>query len=167
MTDGHAASPGPPGTIGGAPGDRNRETFQKDLLEEVMPFVEANYRVKPDRMSRAIVGLSMGGGQSLAVGLNHLELFAWVGGMSAALREPETTVAGFLADPKAANEKLKLLWIACGKDDRLIEGARKLSETLSAKGIKHTLRETEGAHSWPVWRKHLAEFAPLVFIAAE
>jgi enterochelin esterase-like enzyme len=135
-------------------------------LEEVMPFVEANYRVKRDRMGRAIVGLSMGGGQSLTIGLNHLELFAWVGGMSSSLREPEAAVGGFLAAPQAANEQLRLLWIACGKDDRLIEGARKFSELLTAKGIRHTLRETDGAHTWPVWRKHLAEFAPLIFTSS-
>jgi len=98
MTDGHAsnanASAAPAeGTLG-----RNA-VFQKDLLEEVVPFVEATYRVKTDRLNRAIIGLSMGGGQSLGIGLNHLDKFAWVGGMSSSLRDPDQSIPGLLADP--------------------------------------------------------------------
>ncbi|MBI3877448.1 MAG: esterase [Verrucomicrobia bacterium] len=163
MTDGHAASPNLTGVPGAGAINRNVEIFGKDLLEEVMPFVEANYRVKADRLNRAIIGLSMGGGQSLTVGLNNTDKFAWVGGMSSALRNPDQTVAGFLADPKAANEKLKILWTACGRDDQLMAGARSFSALLKDKGIEHELVETDGAHSWPVWRKHLALFAPLIF----
>ena len=156
MTDGHA---------GVTPESRgkNVELFGKDLLEDVMPWVEANYRTKADRESRAIVGLSMGGGQSLTVGLNHLERFAWVGGFSSAIREPETTVAAALADPSATNAKLKLLWIACGKDDGLVKNAQALSDVLTKKEIKHQLLITDGNHSWPVWRKYLGEFLPLLF----
>jgi enterochelin esterase family protein len=163
MTDGHAASTNFTGVPGAGAISRNVEVFGKDLLEEVMPFVEANYRVKADRLNRAIIGLSMGGGQSLTVGLNNVDKFAWVGGMSSAMRNPEQTMAGFLADPKAVNGKLKTLWIACGRDDSLMAGARSFSALLKDKGIKHDLIETDGAHSWPVWRKHLAMFAPLVF----
>src|SRR4026209_285635 len=106
---------------------RNVEDFGRDLLEDVVPFVESSYRVKKERTQRAIAGLSMGGGQSLTVGLNHLDLFAWVGGFSSFLRNPETTIAKVLTDSKGTNEKLKLLWIACGKDDRLIEQAQEMS----------------------------------------
>jgi enterochelin esterase family protein len=154
MTDGHAAPAG---------GTKNLEAFGKDLLEDVMPFVEANYRTKADREHRAIVGLSMGGGQSLTVGLNALDRFAWVGGFSAAIANPETSVAAALADPAATNAKLRLLWIACGKDDRLAEHATKLSDLLKAKEIRHELKITEGNHSWPVWRRYLGEFLPLLF----
>lgn len=156
MTDGHAV-------VGPEARGKNVEMFGKDLLEDVIPFVEANYRVKADRESRAIVGLSMGGGQSLTVGLNHLELFAWVGGFSSAINNPEVTVASALADPAATNAKLKLLWIACGKDDGLVKNAQGLSEVLAKKEIKHELKITEGNHSWPVWRKYLGEFLPLLF----
>ena len=107
MTDGHAV-------VGPEARAKNVEMFGRDLLEDVMPFVEANYRTKADRESRAIVGLSMGGGQSLTVGLNRLDRFAWVGGFSAAINNPEGTVASALADPSATNAKLRLLWIACG-----------------------------------------------------
>jgi len=156
MTDGHAV-------VGPEARAKNVEMFGNDLLEDVMPFVEANYRTKNDREQRAIVGLSMGGGQSLTVGLNHLERFAWVGGFSSALRNPETTVASALADPAATNAKLKLLWIACGKDDGLVKDAQGLSDALKAKEIRHELKITEGNHSWPVWRRYLGEFLPLLF----
>jgi enterochelin esterase family protein len=163
MTDGHAYIPHLGG--GATPNltSRNVEDFGRDLLEDVLPFIEKEYRVKKERTYRAIAGLSMGGGQSLTVGLNHLELFAWVGGFSTFLRNPETTIAKILADPKGANEKLKLLWIACGKDDRLMEQAEQMSALLKGKDIHHQFVTTEGNHSWPVWRRYLADFAPLLF----
>lgn len=157
MTDGHAA-PNTPEARG-----RNTETFSRDLLGDVMPMVEASYRVKNDRLSRAIVGLSMGGGQSLTVGLNHLDLFAWVGAMSSAINAPEQTFATALSDAKATNAKLKLFWMAIGKDDFLLKTNQQFDELLTAKGIKHTFKLTEGNHSWPVWRRYLVEFAPLLF----
>ena len=168
MPDGHAATQQPPGagagpSAGEAGRNRNVEAFGRDLLEDVIPFVERNYRVLPGPQSRAIVGLSMGGGQSLAIGLNHPELFAYVGGMSSAVRQPEATVGKALSDPKAANEKFKLVWVACGKDDFLIEANRQFSDLLKQRGVKHQFVETEGNHSWPVWRRYLAEFAPLLF----
>jgi enterochelin esterase family protein len=127
-----------------------------------MPFVESNYRPINKRESRAIIGLSMGGGQALTVGLNHLDRFAWVGGMSAAA--PETnSIPSVFADVKGTNKKLKLLWIAIGKDDFLLSRNKPLDEALTASGINHTYKITAGAHQWPVWRKYLAEFAPLVF----
>jgi len=156
MTDGHAV-------VGPEARARNVEMFGRDLLEDVLPFVEANYRTRADRESRAIVGLSMGGGQSLTVGLNHLELFAWVGGFSAAINNPEVTVASALADPAATNSKLKLLWIACGKDDGLVKNAQALSEVLTRREIRHELRITDGNHSWPVWRGYLGDFLPRLF----
>jgi len=157
MTDGHAA-PNTPEARG-----RNTETFSRDLLTDVMPMVEANYRVKNDRLSRAIVGLSMGGGQSLTIGLNHLELFAWVGAMSSAINAPEQTFATALADAKATNAKLKLFWLAIGKDDFLLKTNQQFDELLTARGIKHSFKLTEGNHSWPVWRRYLVDFAPLLF----
>jgi enterochelin esterase family protein len=164
MTDGHASAPNQslsPATAGTI--NRN-QVFQKDLLEEVIPFVEANYRVKADRTNRAIIGLSMGGGQSLSIGLNRLDLFAWVGGMSSSMRDAEATVPGFLGDPAGANAKLSILWIACGRDDGLVTAARSFSILLKDKGIKHDFIESDGGHSWPVWRKYLAQFAPLIFV---
>jgi len=157
MMDGHAAV----GGRAGGPQD-NTTAFGRDLLEDVMPFVEANYRVKTDTASRAIAGLSMGGGQSLTIGLNHLDRFAWVAGFSSSAPSREA-IAGFLNDPAAANEKLKLLWIGIGKDDFLLQRNQEFIATLKEKDIHHEWHLTDGNHSWPVWRIYLAELAPKLF----
>ena len=143
---------------------RNTEVFRRDLLGDVLPFVEANYRVKPNRLSRAIAGLSMGGGQALAIGLNHPESFAWIGGMSSTINAPEQTFAAALGNAKATNANYKLLWLAIGKDDFLLKTNQQFDKLLSARGIKHTFNVSEGNHRWPVWRRHLAGFAPLLFV---
>jgi enterochelin esterase-like enzyme len=157
MMDGHAS-----GGRGMAGFQSNTADFQRDLLEDVMPFVEANYRVKNDAASRAIAGLSMGGGQSLTIGLNHLDRFAWVAGFSSAVPAREA-IAGFLNDPAAANAKLKLLWIGIGQGDFLLQQNQGFIATLKEKDIRHEWHLTEGTHSWPVWRLYLAELAPKLF----
>jgi S-formylglutathione hydrolase FrmB len=102
----------------------------------------------------------MGGGQSLSIGLHHRDLFAYVGGMSSYLPGAQQAVDEVFPDGKS---DLKLLWFACGKDDRLVENARQLSAALKAKGIPHEYKETAGNHSWPVWRRYLGDFMPLLF----
>ncbi len=141
---------------------RNVERFRDALLGEVVPMVERTYRVSKDRTQRAIAGLSMGGTQSLFTGLNALDRFAYVGAFSSGglLPDHDATFPGL--DAKA-NNKLRLLWIGCGTEDRLIEGNRKLIEWLKSKGIRYTWVETPGAHTWMVWRRYLAEFVPLLF----
>src|SRR5215469_6717585 len=142
--------------------ERNLSKFREALLTEVMPRVENEYRIIKDRNSRAIAGLSMGGSESLLTGLNNLDKFAWVGAFSAGgLPEPFEKDFPSL-DPKA-NQPMKLLWIACGTEDRLITANRNLREWLKSKGIPHTDIETSGMHTWMVWRRNLAEFAPLLF----
>ena len=164
MTDGHAQPSAPAGAPPEARGQA-LAAFQKDLLQDVMPFIEANYRTRPGPTNRAIIGLSMGGGQSLAIGLNHPELFAWVGGMSSSVSNPEETVQAALADAPAINAKLKLLWFACGKDDFLLKQNKQFDELLTARGVRHEFKLTEGNHSWPVWRRYLVDFLPRVFSA--
>jgi enterochelin esterase family protein len=159
MTDGHALT-GNPTRVSTNMIARNVEAFGKDLLEDVLPLIESTDRVTANRDNRAIIGLSMGGGQSLSIGLKHRELFAWVGGMSSFLPNGEQAVSEAFADPK---NNLKLLWIACGKDDFLIDNARQLSAALKAKNIPHVFMETAGNHSWPVWRRYLGDFMPLIF----
>jgi enterochelin esterase-like enzyme len=83
--------------------------FEDDLLNDVIPFVEKNYRIKPGRENRAITGLSMGGGQSLTIGLTHLEQFAWIGGMSASVAKRELVLAEVTKVSKLANQQLKLV----------------------------------------------------------
>lgn len=153
MMDGHAASPG---------SSDNTGQFERDLLEDVLPFIEANYRVKADAASRGIVGLSMGGGQSLTIGLKHANRFAWVGGFSASVPTGDA-VAAALDDAQATNKKLKLLWIACGKDDFLLQRNEAFIATLKDKGLRHEWYLTAGNHSWPIWRGYLADFLPRLF----
>jgi enterochelin esterase family protein len=160
MPYGHAVPYGSPREQ--SPG--NTEVFERYLLEDVMPMVQSRYRVKPGSANRAIVGLSMGGGQSLTIGFNHLDLFDAIGAFSAAAPQDfEERFAKELADPDALNKKLKLLWFACGKDDRLLERSENLSALLKKKGVKHTFKATEGVHNYAAWRKYLAETAPLLF----
>jgi enterochelin esterase-like enzyme len=157
MPDGHA--------VFGPTYDRsaNIAAFQRDLFEDIMPLVEAGYRIQEGPESCAIAGLSMGGGQALTIGLNGLDRFAWVGGMSSAVFNPEETLAPALADPSATNSDLRLLWIGCGEDDFLLEQNQQFDALLTRRGIQHTYRLTEGNHSWPVWRRYLGELLPLLF----
>ncbi len=157
MLDGHTVVPGAAPVSGGQ--NSNTALFERDLLEDAMPFVVANYRTREEAAHRAIVGLSMGGGQSLTVGLKRPDLFAWVGGMSSA----GGNLASLITDPAAFNRQVKLLWFACGKDDTLINGAKTLDTALTTAGVKHEFIITEGNHSWPVWRGYLADFAPKIF----
>ena len=143
-------------------GRRNREVFARALLDEVIPSVEREYRAATDRGSRAIAGLSMGGAESLATGLNALDRFAWIGAFSSG-GLPEDYAATFPSLDGGANAKIRLLWIACGTEDRLIAANRQLREWLASTGVRHTAIETPGAHTWMVWRRNLAAFAPLLF----
>jgi len=138
----------------------NMDKFGEALLTEVIPEVERNYHVISDRNSRALAGLSMGGAESLYVGLNHLDHFAWVGSFSAGGLGDDYN-AEFPSLDSKANDQLHLLWIACGTEDHLIEPNRKFREWLTSKGVKHI--ETPGMHTWMVWRRNLANFAPLLF----
>ena len=108
----------------------------------------------------------MGGGQSLTIGLTHPDRFAWVGGFSAAVFDPQASLSTALADPKATDAALRLVWIACGKDDRLVENGQRFADLLKDKGIRNEFHITEGNHSWPVWRRYLAEFVPKLFVDA-
>lgn len=155
---------------GGRGGDstlnrRNARTFSQTLLEEVIPRVERSYRVLTDRESRAIAGLSMGGAESLETGLNALDRFAWVASFSAG-GLPTALPATFPRLNASANRQLRLLWIACGTDDRLIDTNRKFRQWLQARGIEHVDVETPGAHTWMVWRRNLSTLAPLLFRTA-
>lgn len=143
-------------------GRRNVERFRDATLQEVLPQVEQSYRVSKDRNQRAIAGLSMGGSESLNTGLNALDRFAWVGAFSSGGLGEDFNAAFPKLDSKG-NEQLRLLWIACGKEDRLIESNRKFLDWLKSKGVRYTWIETSGAHTWMVWRRNLAEFVPLLF----
>jgi len=138
------------------------DAFRRELFEDALPLTESLYRVEKDAAHRAIAGLSMGGWHSLTVGLGNMDRFAWVGSFSGVPPEP-AVAQSFLGDPAAANAKLRLLWIAVGKDDFLRKRNEEFIASLKEKGIAHTWELSEGAHAWPVWRGYLAEFAPLLF----
>ena len=161
MPDGHVVDR----SLQRQPADRKagRESFEKDLLESVLPLVEANYRVSADAAHRGIVGLSMGGGQSIGVGLGHLDQFAWVGAFSAAVAPDDPVLVALGSNPDEANRKLQLLWIGIGKDDFLLARNHDFVKALEELKIRHTYHETAGSHAWGVWRGYLAEFLPLIF----
>jgi len=142
--------------------ERNMTRFRDALFTEVIPQVEKEYHATKDRNARAIAGLSMGGAESLYVGLNALDRFGWVGAFSAGGLSDDLA-ATFPALDSKANSELHLLWIACGTDDRLIAANRKFREWLKSKDIRATEIETPGAHTWMVWRRNLSVFAPLLF----
>jgi len=164
MPFGYPAPPWPE-SAGGSGFGSVTEGFSRDLIGDVIPLVESHYRVYTDREHRAIAGLSMGGLESLTIGLNHLDLFSYVGGFSAAVRPQEfqKSFAGLTADPKAANGKLHLLWIGCGTEDSLFGAAQSFSAFLDQAEIKHTFYTMPGAHTWIVWRNFLVQFAPQLF----
>jgi enterochelin esterase family protein len=141
---------------------RNVERFRDALLQEVLPQVEKSYRVSRDRKMRAIAGLSMGGAESLHTGLNSLDRFAWIGAFSSGGLGDDFSATFPSLDAKA-NAQLQLLWMACGREDRLIEANRRFVDWLKGKGIQNTFIETPGAHAWMVWRRYLSDFVPLLF----
>jgi enterochelin esterase-like enzyme len=136
-------------------------TFEKDLLNDLIPFIEKKYPVLKDREHRAIAGLSMGGGQSLNFGLGNLDKFAWVGGFSSApnTKRPEELVP----DPEAAKSKLKLLWISCGDIDRLIPFSKRTHDYLFEKNVPHIYYIEPGDHNFKVWKNGLYMFSKFLF----
>lgn len=144
---------------------RNLAMLETEFFENLMPFIKKNYQVRSGPEDRAIVGLSMGGGQSLGIGLRHLEVFGWIGGFSSAVPQEglDETFADLLANSKKTNQRIKLLWVGCGKDDFLIERNKSFVRWLEDHDIDHTWRLTDGGHSWPIWRGYLADFLPLLF----
>ena len=136
-------------------------TFEKDLLNDLIPFIEKKYPVIKDREQRAIAGLSMGGGQSLNFGLGNLDWFAWVGGFSSApnTKPPEQLVP----DPDDARNKLKLLWISCGDADGLITFSKRTHDYLTAYKVPHIYYIEPGVHDFKVWKNSLYMFSQLIF----
>jgi enterochelin esterase-like enzyme len=142
--------------------DRNFDKFREALLSEVIPRVESEYHVNTGRSTRAIAGLSMGGSESLLTGLNTLDKFAWIGAFSSGGFTPEFEKEFPNLDAKS-NSQIKLLWIACGTEDGLIEINRNFRKWLASKNITHADIETPGMHTWMVWRRNLTDFAQLLF----
>ena len=141
------------------------KAFNDELVGNIIPYVEANYRVSRDREKRAIAGFSRGGGQSLFTAFNNLDKFAWIGSYSAYLT-PEVSDKYFSdlsAKPEVTNQRLKLLWLGVGTEDFLYQQAVAFDEYLKAKKIDHKSLITGGGHTWMNARRYLAETLPLYF----
>ena len=161
MPNGYGAPPNTPQAAG-----QNTPRFARDLIDDVLPLVESRYRVAAERNHRALIGLSMGGGQALSIGLNRLDLFSHIGGFSSGFGPNVDFAAaypGLVERGRTVNRDLRLLWIGCGRDDGAFAASKRFSEFLVANGVAHTFRETDGAHTWMVWRRYLHEVAPLLF----
>lgn len=141
------------------------KVFSDELVGDILPYVEAHFRVARGRDSRAIGGFSRGGGQSLFTGFNHLDQFAWIFSYSAYLTPEvfEKYFGALAADPRSTNERLKLLWLGVGKADFLYPQAVAFDEYLRAKKIEHQSLVTEGGHTWMNARHYLAETLQKVF----
>jgi enterochelin esterase-like enzyme len=136
-------------------------TFERDLLDDLIPFIEKTYPALTDREHRAIAGLSMGGGQSLNFGLGNLDKFAWVGGFSSA---PNTKMPEVLVpNPEEAKKKLKLLWISCGDADGLINFSKRTHEYLLKNNVPHVYYLEPGGHDFKVWKNGLYMFSQFLF----
>lgn len=153
---------------GGAPvagrGNATNSQFAEILIREIIPMAETNYRTLKDRANRAIAGLSMGAGQAWQIGTANLDKFAYIGGFSGgATGEPQTAYNGVMADAKAFNKQVKVLYVSIGTEEN-VQGARTFHQKLDQHGIKHVYFESPGtAHEWQTWRRSLHGFAQVLF----
>ncbi|HXW56349.1 MAG TPA: alpha/beta hydrolase-fold protein [Candidatus Cybelea sp.] len=141
---------------------KNQEQFGEALLDEVIPMVEHSYRVKADRDSRALAGLSMGGSETLFVGLNNLDRFSYLGAFSAGGGRTDYAATYPRLDSRA-NARLRVFWMSVGKSDGLLVPNEKFHDWLGGKGIRVEWVESPGGHWWPVWRRNLSDLLPQLF----
>jgi enterochelin esterase-like enzyme len=159
------------GSYNTEPFNRFMDLFKDELFDTIIPFVESNYRALSDRESRAIAGLSMGGGFAFRIGMLNTEKFAWIGvfsssafrGQGSNIFDAEGQIPGILTNPEKFNKVLKLLYISTGQQDRSFEYTQKAVSTFREKGLKVENSTFPGAHEWHVWRKALHDFAPRIF----
>lgn len=148
--------------------------FKKEMTQNIVPFIDENYRTLTDSKNRAICGLSMGGGQSFYVGLESLDYFGSVGifssGIFGGIRNPsgssfnaDKEIPGLLTKSDESNNKLDLFYISCGEEDPRIEHTKKAVANMKEKGLDVAFNSFPGDHEWQVWRKSLHDFASRVF----
>jgi enterochelin esterase-like enzyme len=149
-------------------------TFEADVTEALIPFIDKTFRTIPDRDHRAMAGLSMGGMQTYHITLSHLDTFSYIGGFSGAAGpfitgkdlDLKSDYNGVLADPAAFAKKVHVLWLGVGtaEPERMRDSIRKLHTTLTDAGIAHVYQESPGTdHEWQTWRRNLNDFAPRLF----
>jgi enterochelin esterase-like enzyme len=163
-----AAPGGAPAGGRGAGGGRGRMNmdawltpFENDLLKDIIPYIDSHYSVSTDRDHRALAGLSMGGGQTLNIGLVHPETFAYVGGFSSApdTRQPPSTLVPDPSVPK----KLALVWLAGGSQDGLLPITQTVHAYLKENGVPHVYNIDGGKHDNLEWDKNLYLFSLHIF----
>ncbi len=175
MEKGYATRPGTAPAAPAGPGGRPDfvQAFDDVVSKDLVPYIDANFRTLSDREHRALAGLSMGGFQSYAIGLNHLDLIASIGGFSGAgygfsggAFDPKTANNGVMADADAFNKRMRLLFLSIGtaEPQRMQDSVRGYHDALTKAGIKTAFYESPGtSHEWLTWRRSLHEFAPLLF----
>ena len=136
--------------------------FEKDLLNDIIPYVESHYPVIKNRESRAIAGFSMGGGQSLNFGLGNMNTFAYVGGFSAAPNSKKP--AELVPDPDETRKKMKLIYLSCGDRDGLISFNQNLHRFLKNNNVPHVWEVVPGEHNITVWVNDLYLFSQRIFM---
>lgn len=150
-----------------APGARRNEAFAELVVKELVPRIDASYRTKSNREDRAIAGLSMGAGQALEIGLNHLDVFAYIGAFSGGMRavDPATAFGGVFTDTAAFNRKVRLLFFSAGAAEMSrMKGAVDTVSKLKRNGLRVEWMEVPAtSHEWQTWRKSLGAFAPRLF----
>jgi enterochelin esterase-like enzyme len=150
-------------------------TFEDDVTQVLIPYIDSTFRTLPDRDHRAMAGLSMGGMQTFQITLDHLDLFSYIGGFSGAggmlvlgdrKLDPKTDYNGVFADPAAFAKKVHLLWLGVGTNEpeRMRAGLQRLHTSLQEANIQHVFYESPGTdHEWQTWRRDLKDFAPRLF----
>ena len=139
----------------------NADLYVKSIVNDIIPFIESHYRVIAKPEARAVSGLSMGGGHTLAVTRLFPGTFDYICPLSIGVRGDSADIDKQFQTVKKGG--YKLYWFACGESDFLWEMAKEMDAALTRNGLEHTFYVTDGGHTWANWRKYLNTFAPLLF----
>lgn len=155
---------------GKAERSRMAETLEQVYIKEIIPETDSYYRTIPSREKRAMAGLSMGGMQTMLIGLNNMDLFSYYGFFSGAIMggimdDPKTAFRGAFADAASFNKKVHLMWFGAGSGEtqfvKMVDDTKKKFDDLGIRSINYISQGT--FHEWHTWRRHLNEFVPLLF----
>jgi len=167
MTNGNAWQTAGPGSAPDAPAfsradyQKFRGKFEESLVQDVVVFMEKNYRVKASKDKRAIAGLSMGGMHTINATTNNPDVFGYIGVFSSGLFQANEDISAKMLALK--NSGVNKYWVACGEDDFVMESNKRLLEALDISGMEYEYYENTGGHSWKNWRIYLSMFAPMLF----
>lgn len=170
MTNGNAWQTSTLRQIPGLPAP-TRETFaqyqgkfEKSLVEDIVPYIEKNYRVIADKDHRALAGLSMGGGHTITASITYPGTFGYIGVFSSGIFDANADMAEMEKKFTALKASgVNKYWVACGKEDFVMDSNKRLLSVLEKTGFEHEYFENEGGHTWANWRTYLSMFAPMLF----